>query len=763
MKPPIYFNTTTGKSDLLGALQGSVQFAQTSVMPSRASAVPGDLQPRLVALRDALVMFKPTGNVDASNGLTLTLVRDKKVVFETQLNSPEYLPPVTHQLAVDEAALSMPTRFDYTVNTQSELNLIANDPDAKHLSTLLSRYMTINIQLGDGQWSEHFHLPEHVQLFNGRKILFQSNAGYRAQIHTLWTIQSLERGESLLYACVQGRWASTPDIDYARLRYGAGFWSALLPGQYLLPGLSLQIASRADNAAGSYPDIDIGASSELLLNVIDIGMLTPPRPVFFEEFEQELHRQYFQQTPISRLVVNQYEPLHLTEICLPDGTLYRTHSTDVGGVYDGDLRQRIGKELISLGINNANCGIHSSPGVGEDSPNKHYVVGQLTAHTSVGNYSNGRVVHGLSGGGSMVTLYDCQGNEFSHELGHNYGIDHYPGGFAGSVHRSAENINSTWGWDSDYNVFIPNFERARTHVATCEDGKCQAPFHGHSFGRDTMAGGYPLYPKTNAYTLCTPHTLYHSQRFLEDKAVFDRSSPTGYVKWHEESRLMHHWGEFHSTGAHERNLSSMTALFKVYRLLEVFQHNDDYARNVYLPAASAANRGKGVYITHQATEAATLHINGASVPLVMTTFLRYESDGQRWNQVDDFSFPVLRRPMGQGVPVTTLLGYYDPEHEKGAYVYPALHCAHGNWFDPDRRADVDWAKNRLKVRDAWGYTVGYVLANKRGAPGMMNRFHVNIPRTFNPTHIEIHLGDQVITREIGTPRGGATFTITERR
>lgn len=44
-------------------------------------------------------------------------------------------------------------------------------------------------------------------------------------------------------------------------------------------------------------------------------------------------------------------------------------------------------------------------------------------------------------------------------MGHNYGLGHYVGGFAGSVHRSADQNNATWGWDGDKNRFIPNFFR----------------------------------------------------------------------------------------------------------------------------------------------------------------------------------------------------------------------------------------------------------------------------------------------------------------
>ena len=57
--------------------------------------------------------------------------------------------------------------------------------------------------------------------------------------------------------------------------------------------------------------------------------------------------------------------------------------------------------------------------------------------------------------------FTCYANEFAHELGHNW-AGHYPNGFNGSVHRSSEYLGSTWGWNSDYNVFLPNFQKSLT-------------------------------------------------------------------------------------------------------------------------------------------------------------------------------------------------------------------------------------------------------------------------------------------------------------
>merc|ERR1711862_1084492 len=82
-----------------------------------------------------------------------------------------------------------------------------------------------------------------------------------------------------------------------------------------------------------------------------------------------------------------------------------------------------GKISLSHGIDLANHGISSSWAQSE-SPHP-FTCAFLSAHNTVGMYTNGRQVHGLSGGSGIVTLVDSVGNEMSHEVGHNYGLGEY--------------------------------------------------------------------------------------------------------------------------------------------------------------------------------------------------------------------------------------------------------------------------------------------------------------------------------------------------
>ena len=81
--PTIYFNTRPLLNDLVGTLSGSVLFAQSSVIPSRASKLKDDIQPHLVALRDTLVLFKPLdiSTFESSLGVSVrVLQKDGKVI-----------------------------------------------------------------------------------------------------------------------------------------------------------------------------------------------------------------------------------------------------------------------------------------------------------------------------------------------------------------------------------------------------------------------------------------------------------------------------------------------------------------------------------------------------------------------------------------------------------------------------------------------------------------------------------------------------------
>merc|ERR1712194_819552 len=429
---------------------------------------------------------------------------------------------------------------------------------------------------------------------------------------------------------------------------------------------------------GVLDEIDIGGVTELMITTLDAGFLTEPRNEFTFANDEELHREYFQTTLASRLIVVQYESMYLEEIMLPTGTFYEkgTSSETDGGWHSGDMRQFIGKVLLSHGIDLANYGISSSLS-GSESPHP-FTCALLAAHNTVGMYQNGRQVHGGSGGNGMITLDSSVGNEFSHEVGHNYGLGHYVDGFNGSVHRASNEINSSWGWDSQTNVFTPNFASSTTGKDRCLDDKCQPAFDGRfQFGTDSMAGGSPAWG-SNRYTMYTPNSAKKIQAFLERKAIFDSSSSTGFSKYDSTTKQMKE------------------------------------------------------FINNQ---------NNQKVPRLYR------------------------------VPVTTVVGYYDPNYSVRnleSYIYPAMHGAYGFVYNDDddsttTTADDSTAGCKLVVTTSNNGALRFDLSTSI-ASGIMNKFHVNIATEDEPYEAKVYCQNVLLaTRALEGPNSDApplTYTVT---
>lgn len=670
----LVFNTTTPTNDLQGTLAAQVLFAQSQILPARPRE--GDNQPHLTSLRKTLLLVRPLKPDDTTPMSVVVRDGQGKPLGTLNLNPPKLLPKTAYY--VDGAPQGA---IDFTPKS-GDAGTIRNKEDVEKLSDttggflagLLRRHALVEIETGDGRWVRDIYLPQDKGL-EGKMVRTKSNAGYASKVHYSGRQAPLSRGETLDFKCVNGQWFRDGDLENNGITYATNTWSGVLPAECIVPGFSLQL--RQGNFTGTLKDVKVGAPTQLLIHTIDVGMLTTPRDAFAFAKDPEAHREYFQTVPTSRLIVTQYAPLSLPEVMMPTGTLLTELDESEGGWHTGNMRQSIGKELISHGIDNANYGLNSTAGQGEKS--HPYVVAQLAAHNNRGKYSNGIQVHGGSGGGGIVTLDNSLGNELSHEVGHNYGLGHYVDGFKGSVHRPADQINSTWGWDADKGRFIPNFFPTRSGKETCVEKECQPPFDGRSFGLDAMAGGSP-FSGFNRFTLYTPNTAAIIQRFLEGKAVFDASSPTGFSKWNPGTARM-----------------------------EPYRHRV---------------------------------LNGA-------TGKEPKDDTERGEE---------RKPLLHGVPVVTLIGYYDPAGEKRTYIYPALHGAYGFCYADDGKSITD-ADCQLVVETRAG-VLRFRLANERLAGPYMNKFHVNVPASSQPRSVSIVSRGKVLDKKpITTTTAKLTFTV----
>jgi hypothetical protein len=320
------------------------------------------------------------------------------------------------------------------------------------------------------------------------------------------------------------------------LIYSTKAWSAEIPWQFMRPGIAIAFVAnerKASEQKGELTIFEFAAPTELVLRSIRLGMLTEP-PVSNGHHmlinTAKAGTDYFQTIPVAKLTLVNYQPMKLDKVIIANGTIYDKVSQSEGSVYSGDMRENVAKAQVSTGINLANVGITSN-NMAQSYP---HVFKQITIHHAVGNYTNGVQEHGLSGGNGIATLYDSIGNELSHELGHAYGLGHYPGANLSADRKwAAHHADSGWG-------YIAHRQRMRANVhwhwaaSGAEIDGLISPYTYkdlYSYNRDAMSGGEnPTLAELSGYTHHTGYSAQLIQKNL-DMPIPDLSFPSGYKKW----------------------------------------------------------------------------------------------------------------------------------------------------------------------------------------------------------------------------------------
>lgn len=323
----LYFNTTQLSNDLQGSLAAKVQFAQSQILPSHMKE--GDRQPHLTSLRKSLLLVQPLKSSDNESMQVEARDGKGKLLGTLKLSPPSALPNTVYYLdGVPDGGIDF-TPINNTskvLNNAAEVNKL-NDKNGTSIKTHLTNNALVAIQTADGIWVKDIYLPQGNEL-EGKMVRVTSNAGYNSTIYYGKRQVTLSRGQTLRFKFVNGQWFRDGELDNNRIVYAPNTWSAELPAEWVIPGLNLLF--KQGNLSGQLNDIKVGAPGELLLHTIDIGMLTTPRNRFEFAKNTEAHREYFQTIPVSRMIVNNYAPLHLKEVMLPNGTLLTNAAPDNG-------------------------------------------------------------------------------------------------------------------------------------------------------------------------------------------------------------------------------------------------------------------------------------------------------------------------------------------------------------------------------------------------------------------------------------------------
>ncbi|RBM68430.1 peptidase M66 [Vibrio tarriae] len=157
------------------------------------------------------------------------------------------------------------------------------------------------------------------------------------------------------------------------------------------------------------------------------------------------------------------------------------------------------------------------------------------AHFPVVTMPNGVVYTDKSastGGWHSGDMREATGNEWSHELGHNYGLGHWP--YMASIH----DLESGWGWDAFQQRFIGNLHW-KGDVYTQQQGDDIVPPFKDAFRFlvDAQNGGEQEYVGTiSRFTLEHPAQSRKAQRWMNNGFNLDSSSPSGYVQWDQATQ-----------------------------------------------------------------------------------------------------------------------------------------------------------------------------------------------------------------------------------
>jgi hypothetical protein len=300
---------------------------------------------------------------------------------------------------------------------------------------------------------------------------------------------------------------------------------------------------------------------------------------------------------------------------------------------------------------------------------------------------------------------------------------------------------------------------------------------------DGIPNGAPYWKQINRFTIYSPDSASKIQTFLESKVVFDKTSSTGFRKWNPSTLNMDaielrapYYRSFNANVT-ESNIADKQAYTKYLQglfdqgneVVSVQMGNGFWGSTATAPAASA-NPGKWLTIKHGAQSKTIWTIDEQAVEFVMGKTQTYKSNGSQWISEIAFDGTVPRKPELFGIPVTTILGYYDPQNAQPTsaqpgwpgYIYPALHGAYGFVYPSEstvRRTEGCWIEvTTTKPAEAVRrYKLGTITYNT----GYMNKFQVNVPESEVAKSAEVFCGGTRLTTrsDLAPAKNPLTYTV----
>lgn len=338
------------------------------------------------------------------------------------------------------------------------------------------------------------------------------------------------------------------------ITYSKRSWSVQLPYYTVKPDMQLEFTAKTKDGLEltgtlSGEDIEFAAPIEGAFLFIRLGMLTDNlegiKGRYHDMITDTAHamQEYFQTVPFAQLSAGIYEDRILKKVILDNGTIYENKSSFAGAdYYSGDMRESVAKAQVSVGIDLANKGVIDSAlnQIHEITHDMFY----FTVHHAIGRYTDDNggakdVIHGLSGGNGIGTLVDSSGNEFSHEVGHGYGMGHYPNSNE-SADGSIHGYSTSWGYDAYKNRMRANVAWNSNPDSYTFYNHYITPFQDtYGWNKDSMAGGWAD-SSISRYTHNTARSTRQIQKNIEGRYFLSDSKNNNgeyyYLGWDKSAR-----------------------------------------------------------------------------------------------------------------------------------------------------------------------------------------------------------------------------------
>ena len=73
-------------------------------------------------------------------------------------------------------------------------------------------------------------------------VRLASNAGYNSTVYFSGRQVTISRGQSQQFKFVRGQWIRDGELENNGITYASDAWSAVLPVEWILPGLTLRLS-----------------------------------------------------------------------------------------------------------------------------------------------------------------------------------------------------------------------------------------------------------------------------------------------------------------------------------------------------------------------------------------------------------------------------------------------------------------------------------------------------------------------------------------